>query len=106
MATSPRTLDQVRSILGKLDRRIDALREARTTDGPLPGQGAAPRAMQLIGGSVSASPLAPTPGASAMDGSQLIGGPSRFVSPPQTESAPVNPNRSLYGRATPLRHAQ
>ena len=32
MSTSQRTFDQVKSILGKLDQRIDALRERRTSD--------------------------------------------------------------------------
>ena len=35
MSTSQRTLEQVKSILGKLDRRIDAVR-ARRLGGPLP----------------------------------------------------------------------
>jgi hypothetical protein len=32
MSTSQRTFNQVKSILGKLDQRIDSLRSARTTD--------------------------------------------------------------------------
>ena len=34
MATSQKTIDQVKNILGKLDRHIDALRERRLGDGP------------------------------------------------------------------------
>lgn len=105
MATSPRTLDQVRSILGKLDRRIDALREAR---------GEAPRPR------VSEPALATAPEAPALvnPGDRLIGLPSgsapqgvptpapRFSpanNPPLPTPPAHNPSRSIYGKATPLR---
>ncbi len=106
MATSPRTLDQVRSILGKLDRRIDALREARTTP-PRPAL-PPPPAGQLIGQAVASAPSAqalPAPGNPA---NQLIGGgPIRFQpAPPPAPAAPPSPNRTMYGLATPMRKAE
>ncbi len=106
MATSPRTLDQVRSILGKLDRRIDALREAR-------GEG--PRPRQPEAASPAPAPAAPLP---MNPGDRLIGLPSTGVngSTPRVVNAPAqnlppmappsqgtSPTRSLYGKATPLR---
>ncbi len=109
MATSPRTLDQVRSILGKLDRRIDALREARVTPAAPVRSATPPSAGPLIGqASPQSAPTQPSPSNPA---NQLIGGgPIRFqptpTPPPAQPPAPPSPNRSMYGRATPLRKAE
>jgi hypothetical protein len=78
MSTSQRTFNQVKSILGKLDQRIDSLRAARST----PVQPALIGGDRLIGQAVN--PVAiPAPA---------------FSPPPQ----PV-PSRSPFGRATPIR---
>lgn len=74
MGPSDRAFNQVKSILGKLDRSIDQLREQRVAR-PSP------------------APAAPTPNAAAM--SQQIGGRA----PEQPPAARPN---SPFGRATPL----
>ncbi|MGH7131155.1 MAG: hypothetical protein ACREJO_04330 [Phycisphaerales bacterium] len=75
MSTSQRTFDQVKSILGKLDQRIDALRERRNTD-PV----------------IAAVPVTPIMPVLPMPMKQ-----PEPVAPP--------PPRTAYGRATPLRSA-
>lgn len=76
MGPSDRAFNQVKSILGKLDRSIDQLREQRVA-GPAPA--AAP---------------AQTSAAAAM--SQQIGG--RTAEPAPQQPRPASP----FGRATPL----
>ncbi|MDP1660736.1 MAG: hypothetical protein Q8L55_02375 [Phycisphaerales bacterium] len=73
MSTSQRTFNQVKSILGKLDQRIDSLRAARSTPAPAALVGGD----RLIGQAVAPSPI-----------------PAAAFSPPP---------RSPFGRATPIR---
>ncbi|MBX9736238.1 MAG: hypothetical protein K2X32_04870 [Phycisphaerales bacterium] len=126
MATSTKTFDQVKSILGKLDQRIDALRSQRIT-----GQTPA-----VPAGAAQPQPPTPTTRADAMtDGpnlSTVIGAGSQErgvenaaktnaqaqtnkpanTTPPGpipmggASAAPTRPNApaSKYGRATPLRN--
>lgn len=80
MSTSQRTFNQVKSILGKLDQRIDSLRAARST----PVQAALIGGDRLIGQAVAGAAIpiaafAPTPPAHPI------------------------PPRSPFGRATPIR---
>jgi hypothetical protein len=79
MSTSQRTLEQVKSILGKLDRRIDAVR-AQRLGGPLPPQGPGPGLGAASGGAAG-----PAIGTSELRGKE--------------------PPASGYGRAQPLRLA-
>jgi hypothetical protein len=78
MSTSQRTFNQVKSILGKLDQRIDSLRAARST----PVQAALIGGDRLIGQAVASAPI-PI---------------AAFTPPPQPA-----PPRSPFGRATPIR---
>jgi hypothetical protein len=96
MSTSQRTFDQVKNILGKLDRNIDAARAKRTQVRPA---------------------TAPTPsvapvmtGTSGMNANTLIGGPSTTAAPVVTPSPALigqghtgPTQRSIYGRAQPMR---
>lgn len=86
MSTSQRTFDQVKSILGKLDRDIDAARERRLQQ----------RLAPLVQGAPSASFVATPP--TAM--------PAVRSTPPASTapSSPNDPGRSGYGRARPLRN--
>lgn len=79
MSTSERTLEQVKSILGRLDRCIDAAREKRLHGTTTP-------------------PVAATPAQPFRDGapSEVIGAES-----PAPASPPTPPSR--FGRAQPLR---
>jgi hypothetical protein len=66
MSTSQRTFDQVKSILGKLDRDIDAARQKRLQTRPTPPAMAAPGGATMVGGGTgfgTARPLS-TPGLS------------------------------------------
>lgn len=85
MSTSQRTFDQVKSILGKLDRDIDAARERRLQQ----------RLSPLGPSTQSAAFVAPTP--AAVPTARL--GPSAPAVPLQAN----DPGRSGYGRARPLR---
>ena len=78
MSTSQRTFNQVKSILGKLDQRIDSLRAARST----PVQTALIGGERLIGQAVTGAPIPM----------------AAFVPPPQPPQS-----RSPFGRATPIR---
>lgn len=93
MATSQRTFQQVKNILGTLDRRIDALREQRLTPPAPPaaaGQGPGAMSPNTLIGAGQTGALAPSG----------IPAPAKPAQP-----APAgNPPRSIYGRATPLRH--
>jgi hypothetical protein len=80
MSTSQRSFDQVKSILGKLDRDIDAARERRLQRHPAPvpqAAGYVPPPMQVVQPLRQAAPIAPP--------------------------AANDPGRSGYGRARPLR---
>lgn len=85
MSTSQKTMDQVKSILGKLDRNIDAARAKRMQDRPAPTNGVA------LTNTSAPGPLSATPA------------PIPVSSTTIPATAPVNPNRSQYGRATPMR---
>ena len=85
MSTSQRSFEQVKSILGKLDRDIDAARERRLQQRtPVPVPIAAPA------GFVPPPSVAPPP--------------LRSPAPQAPAPVPANdPGRSGYGRARPLR---
>ncbi len=113
MATSQRTIEQVRSILGKLDRRIDVLREQRN-DNAAPGTHAPATATNQHGPLIGAAqPQAPVNHhqTTAADNHRLIGAGSsqQVLRPTGTTGAPAltppAPSRSPYGKATPLRPA-
>lgn len=75
MSTSQRTFDQVKSILGKLDRDIDAARQKRLQTRPTP------------------------PAMAASGGAAMVGGGAGFG----TARPLSTPALSGFGRATPLR---
>ncbi len=84
MSTSQRTFDQVKSILGKLDRDIDAARERRLQQRTFAAAAAAPTGAFIA---QSTPPI-----------------PVRTAAPAQPSPLPANdPGRSGYGRARPLR---
>ncbi len=86
MSSPQRSFDQVRSILGKLDRNIDAARQRRLQVAPAGGMMPAP------------APLpAPAPQPAA-----VRPGFGQQQSPMPTFSSAA-PQRSPYGRAQPLR---
>ena len=112
MSTSQRTFDQVKNILGKLDQRIDALRERRTTD-PAP---ALPHPHNGTNGHTHPHPHAhPAPTGTAMNGAGMhttIGSGAAAVTPlapipaarpTSTLPLPAAPSGSRFGRATPIR---
>lgn len=88
MSTSPKTMEQVKSILGKLDQRIDSLRQRRLHGDPAP------------------SPADNTP----FNPNAMIPPPPAPIPMPQqttpsaVPSGPLNPGHPKYGRATPLRN--
>lgn len=105
MATSDKTFSQVKAILGKLDSRIDSLRERRTA--PASASGSPPLALtntsiasQTIGSSdipiattrsaTNNSPLSQTIGTGSSSSGISAGGKPAAHSP--------------YGRAVPLRN--
>jgi hypothetical protein len=85
MSNSQRSFDQVKNILGKLDRNIDAAR-ARRLQGPVPAPAAA-----TIPAPVQTVPARPA-----------FVAPAAPLTPMPTFGVPA-PNRSPYGRATPMR---
>ncbi|HVU63240.1 MAG TPA: hypothetical protein VHC70_04650 [Phycisphaerales bacterium] len=94
MSTSQRTFDQVKNILGKLDRNIDAAR-ARRMQAPANGASAPSN-----GGPIpisSAQPANPPTRPTFM--------PSGSLTPMPTFGSSA-PARSVYGRATPMRSDQ
>ncbi|MGQ0629343.1 MAG: hypothetical protein ACT4PL_14745 [Phycisphaerales bacterium] len=94
MATSQRTIEQVKSILGKLDRNIDALRERRLGDPAVPTPVLRP------------VPPAATPGFGPATNynDMLIGRAAAQAAPLPTPAAmPAPAPKSPYGRAQPLR---
>mgnify|MGYP000278568414 CR=1 FL=1 len=89
MSTSQRTFDQVKSILGKLDRDIDAARERRLQQRLMP---------------IAAVPQAPTGGGVFVPQTPaLTAAPIRPVMPAPAPLPANDPGRSGYGRARPLR---
>jgi hypothetical protein len=88
MGTSERTFDQVKSILGKLDRNIDVARSRRLhEDSPVPVPSTPVRSSPMTG-----------------NNGQTIGGPATSVPVPATTTAPM-PSKSGFGRAQPLRRS-
>lgn len=87
MGTSDRSFEQVKSILGKLDRNIDAARARRLHDGsPAPAR--------------SSMSNQPVPHAAAVLAPPVMTPPS----PSPVPSIPP-PSKSGYGRAQPLRRS-
>ncbi|MBY0311064.1 MAG: hypothetical protein K2W85_03245 [Phycisphaerales bacterium] len=84
MSSTQRSFDQVRSILGKLDRNIDAARERRLQVAPAAGPMPLP---------VAAPAPIPAPARPAF-------APAPAPMPTFSSAAP---QRSAYGRAQPMR---
>lgn len=95
MSNSQRSFDQVKNILGKLDRNIDAARQRRL-QGPTPVPGT-PATVGTIGAAVVAPPPAPI--------RANFGSPTPALTPLPTFGNAA-PSRSQYGRATPMRPQQ
>ncbi|MGD9688836.1 MAG: hypothetical protein AB7K52_02240 [Phycisphaerales bacterium] len=99
MGTSQKTFDQVKSILGKLDRNIDSVRQRRLGEPPArpsPGYGATSGPALTQPGNVGGT----VPGVIGPTLNTTIGaGPG--VPPPATAAPPAS--KSGYGRAQPLR---
>ncbi len=104
MATSQKTFDQVKNILGRLDRSIDSLREQRT------GVGLSPAGAPAVAGAPAPRAMASPVSTHAFGPDHLIGLPKPMpVAAPQ--AAPLTPfsqptpnaARSPWGRAQPLR---
>lgn len=124
-----RSIDQVRSILGKLDRNIDAARSRRLHD-HLPAH--SPNTTVPMGGAGGVQPQSPVPahaaqtsnanaGLNAIIGAGKPGGTTATPQPAQTPAAAAKPaqaaggmttplpppaTRSNFGRATPMRIAR
>lgn len=107
MATSQKTFDQVKSILGKLDRNIDEMRQRRLGD-PAPRQPVAtphntspvigPSLNTTIGAGSTIHAIKPVQLPSGIPGANGHGGahiPHVHQAPPATKSG--------YGRAQPIR---
>lgn len=128
MATSQKAFQQVKNILGKLDRNIDQLRERRLGDPVTPTPGLAPQPGGTIGaaangthnGAIAAGLGGPRPDGIAatpvnpmniLIGAKAPAQPAPAAQPaPSTANLPNNVNtaannspRSPYGRAQPLR---
>lgn len=87
MGTSDRTFEQVKSILGKLDRNIDAARARRLHDhAPAPAR----------------VPTPATPAPAAHSTTSVMTQPAIAAPANPTPSVPP-PSKSGYGRAQPLR---
>jgi len=87
--SSSRSFDQVKNILGRLDRNIDAARQKRL-QGPLP--------------TPAQAPVAPAPTPAPAPAPQR---PTFVPAPPSHNPLPTfgqnQPARSIYGRAQPMR---
>lgn len=111
MGTSQRTFEQVKSILGKLDQRIDNLRQRRAEPamvpaGPMIGAAAMPATTSYFAPITSAFTAATLPpSAPAVQPVAPVPAPSTTQSPAQTPSTPSTPapSRSPFGKATPIR---
>ncbi|MBL0871329.1 MAG: hypothetical protein IBJ18_12215 [Phycisphaerales bacterium] len=118
MATSAKTFDQVKNILGKLDQRIDAVRNRRVNGEPAPATNA--------GGNAGGSTVNPAGGSGETLGLNTVvgGGRSNTTNGPaggpipapipltqaqqaqqqQQQQNATPPGHPKYGRATPLRN--
>jgi hypothetical protein len=92
MSTSQRTFDQVKNILGKLDRNIDAARARRLQTPAQNGNG------NGNGGPIPISSAQPMP-----QPTRPTFMPSGPLTPMPTFGSST-PTRSVYGRATPMRN--
>jgi len=88
MSTSERAFDKVKSILGKLDRNIDAARARRLHGGTVP-------AIPSPAGIAAQTPVGMPEGKNGFEPKIPIAGNT-------TEPRPEN--RSAFGRATPIRN--
>lgn len=88
MSTSERAFDKVKSILGKLDRNIDAARARRLHGTPAPSPIPSP-AVQAI-----PAPAGGAPGAPSFTPQLPLAGKTPEARPE---------GRSTFGRATPIR---
>lgn len=100
MSTSERTFEQVKNILGKLDRNIDAARARRLHDDTPPGV--------MHGRPAAIGATQPTPPSTAHSAPALIGGSTPQTSnsshsTPHVPAKPPMPSKSGFGRARPLR---
>jgi hypothetical protein len=108
MSTSDKTFSQVKAILGKLDQRIDSLRERRTA--PTVTSGNPPPA--LTNSAIANQTIGAAEAASAQNGSQQIGtgraaplpGSNGSIGNAAAAAAAAAAARSPYGRAMPLRN--
>ena len=119
MATSQKAFDQVKNILGRLDRNIDSLREQRTGSGApsgVPGSmnGSGHSAPQSTNGVLNNATSRPAMGPidpHRFSPDQLIGVPKNAAPAPGSHAPPLTPfsqqpnaaGRSPWGRAQPLR---
>jgi hypothetical protein len=109
MATSAKTFDQVKNILGKLDQRIDAVRNRRVNGEPSP-------ATNTSGSATGAAGSPATGGAETLGLNTVVGGgrantgnaipaPIPMPQTPPSAAVPAAPSgHPKYGRATPLRN--
>lgn len=103
MSTSDKTFSQVKAILGKLDQRIDSLRERRTAPTVTPGN--PPPA--LTNSAIANQTIGAAEAASTQNGTQQIGTGRAAPLPGSGGSigaAAAAAARSPYGRALPLRN--
>lgn len=100
MSTSDRSFEQVKNILGKLDRNIDAARARRLhTNSPVPA--GVPRTPAVVGVNGQQTAGAPQSGSSALIGASAQ--PSHAPAVPAQTPRPAMPSKSGFGRARPLR---
>lgn len=97
MATSERTFDQVKSILGKLDRNIDVARARRIQEGL--GPRINPGSPSSVNGVYSAQSVSTPTSSVAQNPAQPI-----LASPAAVAPVPAK-SKSGFGRAQPLRRA-
>lgn len=99
MSTSQRTFDQVKSILGKLGRNIDQLREQRL--GPAPVVAGVPIGVVPVT-SVAATPRIGVPQPTTpLPTSTLLTPDTTIIGADAT--APTTPGQAKWGRAQPIR---
>lgn len=106
MATSAKTFDQVKNILGKLDQRIDAVRNRRVNGEPTPATNTATTQATNAGGTNGAGE---TLGLNTVVGGSKtnapIPAPIPLTQAQQQAQANATPTgHPKYGRATPLRN--
>lgn len=95
MATSQKTFEQVKSILGKLDSRIDAVRNRRVHGEPAP---------VVTNNQPTGTQPVYTPN-SVIGGSHQPPAPIPMPTPPAAVTPPASSNgHPKYGRAVPLRN--